>query len=151
MNIKNTKYKYTSLWVICILSIFAIFNFSCERQPPDDSGFDCENCYQDKPEIGSLLVNVTINEENQFVPITIYIGNIEDNNIEHIDTTWVVDYWVDVPVDKYYSVTAKYKSGDNTIIVVDGDNFKLKKNTRDCDEDCWYYKGGLYDIRLLNK
>ena len=141
------KFKLFMFMTIFMTGIF--LTIGCERQPPNDYGFDCEYCYQIKPDSGQIGIKVTINDENPYVPITIYIGNIEDNNIEYSDTSYSSEYWVDVPVDKYYSVTAEYKSGDNTIIAVDGDKFKLKKNTKDCDEECYYYSGGFFDNRLL--
>jgi hypothetical protein len=147
----KVTYYYNLLKLMGLLVVFALVQLSCERQPPTDSGFDCAYCYQDPPQDGPLLVKVSINSENLFVPITIYIGNIEDNNIEYTDTTWAADYWIDVPVNKYYSVAAKYISGADTIVSVDGDNFKIRKNTNDCDEDCWYYVGGFFDVRLLEK
>lgn len=141
------KFNFFRSMIIFMIGILLILG--CERQPPKDPGFDCTYCYQDKPDWGPLEIKVTINDENPYVPITIYIGNIEDNNIEYIDTAYSSVYWVDVPIDKYYSVTAEYKSGDKTIIAVDGDKFKLKKNIKDCDEECYYYSGGFFDNRLL--
>ncbi|OQX81036.1 MAG: hypothetical protein B6D61_01185 [Bacteroidetes bacterium 4484_249] len=137
--------------IIVIILIFLLVNTSCERHEPSDlNTFDCSTCYQDRPEMGRLTVALSINSENPFVPLVIYRGNFENNDIEYIDTSWSEDYWVEVPVDKYYSVTAKYKDGNKTVIAVDGDKLELEYTSEDCDLPCYYYKGGYIDVRLRN-
>ena len=42
---------------------------------------DCDDCFTEKPTDAVLTIKVTINDENVFVPITIYSGNIEDGTI----------------------------------------------------------------------
>ena len=126
-----------------------ILNSGCERLESVDIGeFDCSECYQDKPEWGRLTVTLTINDQNPFVPLVIYRGDFENNDIEYVDTSYSADYWVEVPADKYYSVTAKYKDGNKTIFAVDGDKLKLKHTSDKCDEPCYYFKGGYIDVRL---
>lgn len=134
-----------------ILTIFALMAafLACERDIPNEwTGFDCEKCYRQKPDSGALNAVLTINGENPFVPLVIYRGNIEDNDIEYIDTSWSDDYWLIVPVDRYYTITAEYKQNGKTVITLDGDKFKLKYSENDCDEPCYYFKGGYYDLRL---
>jgi hypothetical protein len=91
---------------------------------------------------------MTINEENPFVPLVVYIGDFDDNNIEYIDTSYWTEYWVDVPVDKEYSIVAKYKKGDEIISVVDASKLKVKYTSSDCLEPCYYFSGGYMDVRL---
>jgi hypothetical protein len=142
--------KYPVLHILLIFQFFIILN-GCERDVSTKLGtVNCNECYQYQPDWGPLNVILTINNENPYVPLVIYIGNIEDNNIEYVDTSYSSDYWVDVPVNKYYSITAEYKSGDKTIFAVDGDDFKLKYSESDCDLPCYYYYGGYYDLRLRN-
>jgi len=148
MNIQFRTYANSlnkSSIIILILSL--IFHSGCERNESWES-FDCSNCFQDKPEWGPLKIKVTINNENPSVPIVIYRGDIESNDIEYTDKADHSDYTVDVPPDKYYSVTAEYKTGGKTIFVVDGDKLKVKKNVKDCDQECYYFKGGYFDVRL---
>ena len=78
----------------------------------------------------------------------IYKGKIEDQVIDYIDTAINPDYYLWVKVDEYYSVEAKYKSGNKTIIAVDGDKIKTKKNSSECDETCYWIKGGYINVRL---
>jgi len=146
--------KYTRknrlVHILLIIQIL-IISIGCERDVPARLGtIDCYDCHQARPDSGKLIVTLTINNENPFVPLVIYIGNIEDNNIEWIDTSFSTDYWVRVPVNNYYSITAEYKSGDKTIFAVDGDDFKLKYTENNCDYPCYYYYGGYFDVQLKN-
>ena len=101
----------SGLLFFALLSVFFIL-FSCERKEPLNNGaFNCAECYRDKPEWGPLNVILTINQENQYVPLTVYVGNIEDTIVDYVDTAYLKDYWVDVEPDRYYSVKAEYKHG----------------------------------------
>jgi hypothetical protein len=136
-------------WTKYFMLLFMIFIAGCDGDQSIES-FDCSTCYQDKPEWGPLQIKVTINSENTIVYLTIYRGDIENNEIEFEGQTVYPDYTVDVPVDKYYSVKAEYKVGDKTIYAVDGDKLKVKKNSTSCDQECYYFKGGYIDVRLRN-
>ncbi len=139
------------LFHLLLLIPFFIFMNNCERDVPSKlEAVDCYDCFQVRPDSGKLIVTVTINNENPFVPLVIYKGNIEDNNIEFVDTSYTDEYWVRVPVNNYYSIAAEYKSGDKTIFAVDGDDFKIKHTETDCNNPCYYYYGGYYDIQLRN-
>ena len=143
----KTKTKILFLLTLQLL----IFNSGCERQEPVNvSEIECSECYQDKPEWGPLNITVTINSQNPYVPLKVYIGNFEEGNLDWIDTAYSSDFWVDVKPDQYYSVIAEYKDGDKTIFAVDGDEHKLKYTPDKCDEPCYYYKGGYIDVRLRN-
>ncbi len=125
---------------------------SCERYDPVNVGeIDCYNCYNPRPEWVRLNIKVTINNENQKVPLTIYIGNFEDGNVDWIDTTSIADYWVEVHPDQYYSVKAEYKDGNKLIYAIDGDKIKLNYTENSCDEPCYYSTGGYIDVQLKNK
>jgi len=139
---KSIKYTLT----IILLGILFIF---CERKEPLDlSEFNCSECYQEKPEWGSILVHVTIDDENPRVPLVVYFGNFEDGNIDWYDTADTKEYYIEVRSDYYYSVTAEYKKGEKTIYAVDGDKIKLKYSSEDCDVPCYYFKGGYFDLKL---
>ncbi|MCD4734692.1 MAG: hypothetical protein K8R53_01490 [Bacteroidales bacterium] len=136
--------------IIFIIGLLIIVS-CCERDANDDSvGIDCSECYQDKPDLGPLNARLTINEDNPWVAIIIYRGYFEDKNIEYNDISFSQDYWVDVPVDRYYSIVAKYIKGTDTIFVVDGDKLKVKHTDDTCDEPCYYFSGGYFDLRLKN-
>jgi hypothetical protein len=132
-----------------VVFILLILFFSCERYDPVNVGeVDCYECYSLKPEWVRLNVKLTINNENKAVPLVIYIGNIEDGNVDWVDTSYSDDYWVDVHPDAYYSVTAEYKDGNKTIFAVDGDRVNLNYSDNSCDEPCYYATGGYIDVQL---
>ena len=128
-----------------MIIFFLSFSLQCDKI---ELAIDCSECYQIAPEWGEIYVQVTINDENNFVPLIIFIGNVEDYDIEYIDTAYGKDYYLEVPLNRYYSVMAEYISGYDTICAVDGDEIKIKKNTEDCDEECYIIKGGQIDVRL---
>ncbi len=143
---KNSNWK-----ILIVLSILAILFLSCERET--NSGFetvDCAECYQVKPQWGPINMKLTINDENPAVHITIYFGDIEDNDIDTSFMAEAEEYWIDVRPDNYYSLVAEYKVGDKTVFAVDGDKLKLKYTSSDCEEPCYYFSGGYFDLQLRN-
>ena len=113
---------------ICLIIIIILFNglFSCEDNYQTWT-IDCSQCYRIKPTYGELWIKLTINSDYPSVPIVIYMDEVEDNIVEYIDTATTSDYYIDVPVNKYYSITAKYERSDRTVIAVDGDKIKTRK------------------------
>jgi len=145
----NKKLNIISNQTFFGFTIVILLLIACERKETTDLGeFDCSECYQDKPEWGSLIVYVTLNDENPSVPLVVYIGDMEEGNIDWYDTATSKEYYVPVKPDDYYSVVAKYKRGDQTVLAVDGDKFKLKYSENQCDAPCYYFKGGYIDVRL---
>ncbi|MCB0804487.1 MAG: hypothetical protein KDC05_01740 [Bacteroidales bacterium] len=138
----------SSIKIVLTFTVLLFFVVSCERDVPVNAGIDCENCYRAKPEYVSLNAVFTINSENPFVPLTVYVGDVENGEVDWIDTAYQEDYWLDVLPDRYYSVKAKYKDGNNTIFVIDGDKVKLKYTETSCDAACYYKTGGYVDVRL---
>lgn len=109
---------------------------------------DCDECYYNEPDSADLIVDITINEENPFVPLVIYKGDVEENVVEFVDTAYGKTYYLYSPVNEYYSIKAKYKKGDKTIYAVDGDKLRTKSVSDVCDTHCYVIKGGILDIRL---
>lgn len=142
---KNQTHRIVFVSVLLILLITS----SCERnENVNIDGFSCSNCFQSKPEWVRLNITVSLNSENPYVPLVVYIGNVEDGNVDWVDTSYNTNYWVEVRPDRYYSVRAEYKEGLKTVFAVDGDDIKLAENTTDCDAPCFYPKGGYLDVRL---
>lgn len=129
-----------------ILLIFGIIiPISCE-----DSIFlvDCDNCMVEKPSHTNLKIKVTINDENQSVPITIYLGTIEDGVILKEDIATKTTYYYYAEVGNYYSVVVKYFSKGKVIYAVDGKKLWLKKDNSSCDSECYNIVGDNQDLRL---
>jgi hypothetical protein len=112
------------------------------------SEVDCANCYTEKPTRADLDITLTINDENPHVPLVVYRKEFEERIIVWVDTVSETNYSIEVPVNRYYSVTAEYSSGTRTIFAVDGDMLETKKITGQCDETCWIIRGGIINVKL---
>jgi hypothetical protein len=131
---------------------------SCKNEGNDISS----NCIGQsvKPDSAFLSVKVSMNSENPHVILTIYRDKFDPNRkdsagyIEIIDTTNKENtndkgvYSHKVPVDHYYSVKAKYKSGQKIIYVVDGVIFQAQTQSG-CDNTSWQMVGGNLDATLV--
>ena len=130
------------------LTIFLIIIiYSCDQEV---FVFDvnCDECTILKPDSADLIVHVTINEDNPYVPLVFYKGVIDDSIVDWVDTTRDETLYLYSEIDEFYSVEAKYKNGDKTIIAIDGDKLKASRVSDVCDADCWIVKGGILDVRL---
>lgn len=136
----------TSKILPAIVFVFA-FIFSCEESP---FVFDvnCDNCYYNKPDSADLVVSLTINAENPYVPLVFYKGRVEDNVIEWVDTAYEQTLYLYSPVGEFYSIEATYKKDGKKIVAIDGDKLKTTRVSDVCDYDCYVIKGGLLDVRL---
>ncbi|OIP01101.1 MAG: hypothetical protein AUJ97_07385 [Bacteroidetes bacterium CG2_30_32_10] len=132
--------------IILILITFIIAT-SCTDNTTDCENPDYSNCNGIEPHYGQLNIELTINRENTKVPIIIYTGKIENNNVYQLDTATSNNYSLTVDINHYYSVQATYKSGNKTIIAVDGDDVKSKSSSM-CDSTCWKVQDGNIDLRL---
>ncbi|MCK4921815.1 MAG: hypothetical protein KAS71_12270 [Bacteroidales bacterium] len=136
----------TYLKISAILILF-VAAFSCEQE---DFTFNvnCNECYYPEPDTADLIMNFTINEENPFVPFILYMGDVEENKIDFIDTAYSEEEYLASAIDVDYSIKAFYKKGSQTIIVVDGDKLKASRTSEVCDYECWIIKGGVLDLTL---
>lgn len=132
---------------IILTIILFIGTMACEEDPFLGE-VNCDECYTEKPTVGELIIKLTINAENQEIPVVVYRNDLEDRIVEWIDTVSVTTLYVEVPVNQYYSITAMYKAGDRTIYAVDGDRLRTRKITDQCDETCWIITGGKINARL---
>lgn len=136
------------------LFIFALLLFvfnGCDFLYNNDE--DCEpappSCIDVRPTIGQLIIRSTINGNNTSVPIAVYRGDFEKNDLVLRDTLISSGATYILPVDQYYSVVAEYiqKDGD-TVIAIDGDDISVDLDEY-CDKDCYDVDEGNIDIRLL--
>jgi hypothetical protein len=137
----KTKY-YISLLIITSLFIFN----SCEDSYDGIYNGD-SSCDTIEPFYGYLKLKLTINAENQRVPISVYRGIIDDNEVVYIDTVSTNNFEVSMPVDEFYSVKAKYIFDDKTIYAIDGNKIKKSSYTYG-DSTCWEVRNGNIDLRI---
>ena len=140
-----------SFIAVTIITLSLIIAFSCENG--STFGIDCNECIigENSPDSADLVIYFTINSENPFVPIKLYRGNVEDKQVDWVDTVYEREYHLYSEVGQTYSVEAKYKSGTKDIIAVDGDRMNASLVTDVCDNNCWIIKGGILDVRLKDQ
>lgn len=109
---------------------------------------NCEECYQEKPDSADLIIELTVNDIFSIIPLIVYKNNVEDNDIEYIDTAWGSPYYLYVPVNARYSVAVEYIEDSAKIIAIDGTHLKIKHVRSACDKNCWVIEGQDMDARL---
>ena len=132
--IKKLYIISASLSVITLLYLY-----SCKRDNNDTvdcSTYDYSDCNTFEPTQAKFNLQLTINAENMSVPIIIYKGKLEDGEIIVTDSASTKYYDTLLPVDNFYTATAKYKKGNLIIIAVDGGKITKSKKTT-CDSVCW--------------
>lgn len=153
MNIKTFNIKSRGALIpVYIATLFLLLlsgNFmGCE---PEDWIFEvnCNDCYDYQPDSANLIINLTINEENDSVPLTFYKGAFEDGVIDWQDTATVEEFHLYSEIDTEYTVRATYKSGQKTIVAFDADKMELSDSGAECGSPCYIVKGGIFDLRLM--
>lgn len=110
---------------------------------------DCDNCYASIPDKYNIEIQVTLNDENQYVQITLYHGTIDNGKIISIDTIYNTPYYTEMlDYNEYYSAVARYSQKGRVIFAVDGQELKNKLNKSTCEEPCYTIQGDVLDLRL---
>ena len=138
---------------ILILLVTSIIFASCSNWDSMGDNEDCEdpdylNCDTREPITAKMKIRITVNEQNQKVPVKIYYGNFEENKLFAEFDTAVTDFEYEMPVGDKFSLTAKYYSGNDSILAIDGIEI-TKKSTKNCDSICWTLKNDDADLRLV--
>lgn len=119
----------------------------CEQEDLDFY-IDCDLCLESIPDSADLIVTVTINEENPFVPLTFYKGDYEQGVVDYRDTARTGKLFLYSAVDIDYAVMATYQKDGKTIYVVDGDRMRVVSGEGECYPPCYYIRGGTLDLSL---
>ncbi len=140
------KIKYPSIALFVFLIALPAFH-SC-KDDPFNLQVNCDECHVVKPDSGDIIVHLTWNDTYDSIPVMVFKGKIEDNNIEYVDTAYGSYYYLRVKINEYYSVRAVYKNKGKTTYVFDGGKIKAVKVSDVCQQDCYIIKKGEYDLRL---
>jgi hypothetical protein len=151
MIIKNGSNMSKRLYPLIILTVSLFFYLISCNQDPTPPYVNCLECYSPAHDSGDVTIKITINGQNNKVPLVIYNDKYDATNpgkVVKVDTVTVSNVTYSLPVDHYYSVKATYKSNGKTIHVVDGEALKNMKVTDVCSSPCWTPYGGQIDVRL---
>ncbi len=141
------KMKYISSLLLIIIIGVILKTTGCQQEDLDFY-FDCYDCLEEPPVSSNLIVVVTINEENPFVPLVFYRGDIEDNVVDWIDTTYNDTLYLYSEVGLKYSVKATYLQDGEPLVAVDGDKLRVVDGEGECYPPCYVIRGGTLDVRL---
>jgi len=147
-NISRSK-VWITLRVAVLLLVFVSGNFlGCETE---DWMFEvnCNDCYGYMPDSANLIIYVTIDAENDSVPLTFYKGDYENGEIDWQDTATTDEFYLYSEMNRDYTVAATYKSGGKTIVAFDADEMSISDASANCGGLCYIVKGGILDVRLL--
>jgi len=109
---------------------------------------NCNDCYGYKPDSANLIVYLTIDSENDSVPLTFYRGNYEDGVIDWQDTATTNEFYLYSKMEEKYTVRAIYSSGNKIIEAFDQDEMHINNAEGECGSPCYIIKGGIFDLRL---
>lgn len=139
------KYIYR---IILILIITVSIKFTACEQEDLDFYINCYDCLSEIPDSADLIIYLTINEENPFVPLVFYEGNYEDNIVDWIDTTWSDTLYLYAEVGITYAVKATYQQDGEIVVAIDGDKMKVVDGEGECYPPCYIIRGGTLDLTL---
>ena len=142
------KRLHIKLLTAALLILVAGKFTACE---PEDwmLSIDCSDCYGYAPDSADLIINLTINAENDSVPLTFYLGDYEDGVIDWQDTATSEEFYLYSKMNSSYTVRATYNSGNKFIEAFDADDMELYNAAEECGSPCYIVKGGILDVRLL--
>ncbi|HER08895.1 MAG TPA: hypothetical protein ENO20_08310 [Bacteroides sp.] len=109
---------------------------------------DCDECYSYEPDSANLIVYITIDSENDSVPLTFYRGSFEEGEIDWEDTATTGEFYLFSEMNRVYTVRAVYQSGVESIIAFDSDKMVLRDYGESCGYPCYIVRGGIFDLRL---
>jgi hypothetical protein len=112
---------------------------------------NCSECFTPEPDSVYLYVDLTINDEYTEIPLVIYRGDVENDQIDYIDTAYSTPYVLAVAIDQEYSVKAKYRKKDQTLFAIDGTRIKTLLVTATCDQDCYIIRNDRVNVEIRDK
>jgi hypothetical protein len=110
---------------------------------------DCADCYGYAPDSANLIVRLSINAENDSVPLTFYLGPYEDGIIDWQDTATTEEFYLYSKINSSYTVRATYRSGERIIEAFDEDDMTLYNANEECGSPCYIVKGGILELQLI--
>jgi ribosome-associated translation inhibitor RaiA len=142
--------KYIRAFLAASGFLLFVFCFSCDEV--DIALINCNECTVEEPTRAQLELKLErlgkYALSNSTIYITVYEGNLEDGVVfKSLQTTnYATD--ISVPLNKDYTVTAKYYIDGNDYIAVDSATPQVKYDKNNCDEPCYYVTNKSVNLRL---
>jgi hypothetical protein len=128
--------KSTRLFILFSLFVLVvIFSTQCRKR----YATDCEPstfCNQEPIDSGEVHIDISYIEGGAGIPVILYKGNIEDNEILWADTVFTNRVTFYLPNKTRYAAEAYYQVGSQLYITLDGKKLK-QKTTNDCGATCY--------------
>jgi hypothetical protein len=128
--------KSTRLFILFSLFVMVvIFSTQCRKR----YATDCEPstfCNQEPIDSGEVHIDISYIEGGAGIPVILYRGNIEDNEILWADTVFTNRITFYLPNKTRYAAEAYYQVGSQLYITLDGKKLK-QKTTNDCGATCY--------------
>jgi uncharacterized CHY-type Zn-finger protein len=118
--------------------------FSCE----ETLFIDCSECSSEDPE--EAFLTVKLSTEYGETDVTIYVGNLEENIVFNTYTSYSKAIYCKVPVNKKYTLTAKYLYKGSTYFTVNSVTPRVKFVEDRCEEPCYFIYDREVDLKLKN-
>ncbi len=144
---KKNRIKISLILTLNVLMFFALVRCS----DTDFNQIDCNNCFEEEPQLGDLTVYFSENISDS-VHLVIYRGYAGENMVEWDTYAKKSPYILpETPVGFLYSVRAIYLVGSDTIVVVDADKLETQFVSEVCSDDCYVFKGGVLHAEYKKK
>ncbi len=137
----------TIITLLIIATLFFLYQCDHLKDAEVFSSQDCADCYYPEPDSADLILNLTINDDFKEVFLTIYKGNIDDEEIIFEDYVDEEKFYFYVKTDELYSAKGKYEKGKEIINAYDGSKLMTIVGN-ECDEQCWFIRGGRLDLTI---
>jgi hypothetical protein len=136
------KIKYFAGITTLLLMIFC---FSCEETPMIDY---CDECVALEPVTAELKIKLKAADTYQITEVVVYEGNIEDSIVYKRLFISRPEYTVAVPLNKKYSLTARYIINGTQYIAVNSVTPRVRYDKSTCDQPCYYVYDRTVNLRL---
>jgi len=122
------------------------FCFSCEKTFP--GLILCTDCLDNDPLVAKLEIKLSPDYFYKSVIIDIYEGNVEDSVLYKSYETSVPGFKVFVPINKKYTLVARYYIPDDYFLVVNSVLPVSKYDEMQCEKPCYYVVDNLVNLKL---
>lgn len=132
---------------IMLIAVVA-FSLSVSCDSINLSAVNCAECYIDDPEYGYIKLDLTINDENPEVMITLYNNTFDYDNIIYSEIVHYSSVELEIMTNKEYVIEAQYLKNGRSYHVVNRAKLKTRRDTESCNEPCYYIVKRSVDLRI---